>query len=213
MEKMDKMRDSVLEIRSQFQNYRGQPFIPDGLIEEIVTQETVYEILHETVSFRYGKPDELHYKISDAVQIITNGAQKAFAILVYMQRPELIYEFIKHDNYQSSQLDHKLPLDMERLKMILLEGKRAEEFFEEQWRFAIPVFSDSVLPRILPGKTILPFLEQQTLGSGSFGEVYTVIVPPSHQRFGAGYERAVSLLILNIPLDLLTNASLFGKNS
>ena len=89
----------------------------------------------------------------------------------------------KHDSFQTSSLDGKLPLELARLTTILGDSSVAFDFFERQWEFITPVFSRTLLPRTFPGQTILPIMGQEVRGEGSFGVVSKLDIHPDNERF------------------------------
>jgi len=122
--------------------------------------------------------------------------------LVHIRQTKSIRQFIENDQFQGSGLDRGLPFDKDKLLGILSVPVTAKEFYEQQWHFVAPKFSESVFTRTLPPKTILPFIKQQQqhLGEGGFGSVYNIEIASSHQLFHCTSwdVKEVSLQLLNI---------------
>jgi hypothetical protein len=72
----------------------------------------------------------------------------------------------------------------------------ADLFYEKQWEFTAPIFAPFVLRRSLEYETILPFIKEEKLGSGGFGDVYLLDIDPGHQVFDASVSQASCDLLL-----------------
>jgi hypothetical protein len=149
-------------------------FIPHESLYQLLTKDAIEnallednieeEILHETAS-------EVAFR-----------ARKIFSILLFNNEVPLIRRFIETDELQPGDLDPKLPFELEHLKKILPE-QAAEDFFHNQWEFAVPVFSGKVITRALHPKTRLPFIRSFKRGKGAFGTVYSIDVHPQHWKY------------------------------
>jgi len=119
--------------------------------------------------------------------------------LVHIRQTKSIRQFIENDQFQGSSIDRGLPFDKAKLRGILSPAT-ANEFYERQWHFVAPKFSESVFTRTLPPEMILPFIKQQPLGEGGFGDVYNIEIASSHQLFPcmSWDVKEVSLRLLNI---------------
>ena len=140
---------------------------------------------HMTLEFLRKAVDEVFppYHVDDVVNGINRGGHKTFAILVLIRQPKQIIKFIENVQYLSYGIDRLLPLAEEQLLDILSERPLAVEFDQKQWSFTAPVFFDSLFPTAFHPKVVLPFLEEEELGHGGFGDVYGVQIEPSFQRF------------------------------
>lgn len=178
---MEELRDSVLKVQNKYKNPRGQHFVSNQELYEVLSRDSVHKALHDKDISNSCKLEVYH--IDHAVDAIISGAHRIFAILVYIRNTKCIRHFIEGDKYKGSGLDHGLPFDKENLRTILPTELIADEFYERQWHFSAPIFSDSVFSRALPPETILPFTNEQRLGEGGFGDVYSINIEPSHQRY------------------------------
>jgi hypothetical protein len=166
------------------QNIECRWFIPHQALYDLMTKDVVEGAIRDTKLERYH--------INDLIQVVLNCGKKIFAILALIGRPECILRFVEDDNLQHSQLDHRLPLTIEKLQWLLPTPIAAKQFHERQWEFTAPVFTGSVLPRALEKEVILPFVGKDTkIGSGGFGDVHLVEIESCHQIFWQGSQQKV----------------------
>lgn len=105
---------------------------------------------------------------------------------MYIRHTGSILKFIGGDHYQDSRLDCRLPFDREQLHTILGAQNVADEFYEQQWHFTAPVFSDTIFTRALPPETILPIIKEKPIDEGGFGNVYAIEIASAHQNLASG---------------------------
>jgi len=175
----------ALVTRKRRRNPESQYFVPQDVLPTLMSQEMVRKLLSE---IRLE-----HYRIEELAHVVVPRAQKTFAILVLIGRPELILAFIEDDQLQPNSLDQKLPLQLHKLHAFLDDESAAFDFYREQWAFIAPVFSPSSLPRTLEKKTVLPFTESSSLGEGGFGMVHGIRIDPSHHSFAHSGQHRVCL--------------------
>ena len=174
---MDKLRDSIFEARTKHENVDGRSFVAEQDLRNVIIPDVVREaLLSEDVNENCRLEP---YYVDNAVDVVVKGAHKIFAILVLVDYTRAIRQFIEDDKYQNSSLDHGLPFDKTTLRKMLPNERVVTRFYEEQWHFTAPVFSDSVFQRSFPRETILPFVRQDWLSSGGFGDVYSIEIPSS----------------------------------
>jgi hypothetical protein len=178
---MDELRGAILEVQNKHRNVQGRCFVAEEDLRAVLTRGAVNQALYDKDIDKNCKLELYH--IDEAVDVVINGAHRVFAILVLIRYTKFILQFIQGDNYQGSGLDQRLPFDKDRLRSIFHAQAPIEEFYDKQWHFTAPIFSDSVFTRLLPRETILPITEEEQLGEGGFGNVYRITIPPSHQRF------------------------------
>jgi hypothetical protein len=179
---MEELKDLIIDKRRE--NIDCRWFVPHQALHDLMTKDVVEKAIRDT------KIE--HYHINDLTRAVLNGAQKIFAILALIGRPKCILRFVEDDNLQHSHLDHKLPLPLEKLQRLLPSSSAARQFHEKQWEFTAPVFTGSVLPRVLEKEVILPYVGKTTvIGRGGFGVVHLVEVEPSHQIFWQGSQQDV----------------------
>lgn len=179
---MEELKDLITDKRRE--NIDCRWFVPHQALRDLMTKDLVEKAIRDT--------NIEHYHINDLTRIVLNGAQKTFAILALIGKPHCILRFVEDDNLQHSHLDYKLPLSLEKLQRLLPSSTAARQFHEKQWEFTAPVFTGSVLPRVLEKEVILPYVGKSTIiGRGGFGVAHLVKVEPSHQIFWQGSQQDV----------------------
>lgn len=204
---MEDLRNSILTAQNKNKNIRGQCFVSDDDLRNVLTEDAVRKALCDKETNKNCRLEPFH--IDQAVNVVVYGAHRIFAILVYIRHTKSILQFIGGDNYQRSGLDHRLPFEKGQLQVIFPAPTTGDEFYERQWHFTAPIFYDSIITRILPPEIILPIIEEEPLGAGGFGDVYSIKIASSHQRFDGvsqsqrevSHERPAGLpkLLINIP--------------
>ncbi|KAF2826432.1 kinase-like protein [Ophiobolus disseminans] len=168
---MVSLRDSLRKQRVL--NYERHFFVPEGSLEPLITAQAVRDSLTACNISAWNV---------DTIQTtILSGARKTFAILVLINQESNILRFIEHDDFQDQPLDSKLPIPLDSLMRIIPHA--AEEFFEEQRRLTVPIFTQQLIHRYFSDETILPFISVRALGQGGFGQVHEVTLPWTHQRY------------------------------
>ena len=178
---MDDLRGSILKVQHKQSNWQGHGFASDDDVRRIMNRDSVRTALRDRDIAPKDKMEPA--QIDNAVETIISRAQRIFAILVLISRTKFIRRFIESDNFQNSTLDQGLPFDRHKLRHILKDENVETQFLDQQWSFTAPILSDSIFARILPRNSILPFTKNDRLGEGSFGVVYVIAIPPSHQLF------------------------------
>lgn len=149
-------------------------FVPRYRLLKLLSRETIRNALETCEAI----PAERVESIAD--QIFKN-ARRTFAILVVLEGEHAgeILHFVQHDNFQSSPIDHRLPFDKAELARII--PNCSEGFYNKQWEFSAPVFLKNIEHRSLNESTILPFLVDEKLGAGGFGQVFSITLHKEHQ--------------------------------
>ena len=182
---MEDFRGKLMDTRCR-NSQQNLYFYPHQGVHELITPKAVYEILGNSAL----KP----YAIESAARYLFDiGGRRIFAILALIQRPHLILDFIKDDQLQRGDPDHKLPFKKGQLKH-LLPSPTSEEFWDKQWEFTAPFFSDSVFARVLPDEFVLPFLKEEDLGEGALGRVYNIQIEQSYLPLGPSWQGEVSFI-------------------
>lgn len=179
---MEELKNLITDLRRQ--NVECRWFVPHQALYELMTETIVQKAIYDT-KIEY-------YHIREIVQAVVNGGHKIFAILILIGQPESILKFVEDDHLQGSHLDHKLPFQLDKLQKLLSNLSAAKQFHEKQWEFTAPIFTGSVLPRVLEKEVILPFVESSEVGEGGFGVVHLIKVEPSHQEFSQASQHEVS---------------------
>ena len=167
---MASLREAIQSLRCESADSRSL-FVPAGSLDNVLTSKNIRSAL--------DKRDVQLYRLDEFVEMIRNGGQRTFAILITIYRPEQIVAFAEHDQFQTATLDSKLPYCKADLEKILPEGDRVD-FFEKQWEFTAPIFRRGAGHRCLKQRTIFPFLESAFQGEGAAGDVHKVKLHRSH---------------------------------
>lgn len=181
---MEELKDLIDSLRVE--NHECRTFIPQNSLFQLLTREKIEDMWsHIASASQQGIQD-------DVFTTIMGGARRIFAILILCDHPEYIINFIKTvDQFQPSELDHRLPFDINTLQRILPDV-RAEKFHKLQWEFSAPHLSSTGIPRCLESKIILPFSEDRRLDEGGFGVVYSVKMKDDYHRLGICDGSAIS---------------------
>lgn len=182
---MEDFRQKLMETRRR-NEYQNHYFYPHQAVHDLVMSENVHGLLKHNKLKPYMIDSAVHY-------LIKIGGRRIFAILALIQRPHLFSAFIENDQLQRGDPDHKLPFKKEQLKD-LLPPTTLEDFWDKQWEFTAPFFSESVFARVLPDEFVLPFLKEEELGEGSLGRVYTVQIEQSYLPPGPSWQEGVGFL-------------------
>ena len=180
---MEALRVKLNNIRCRNED-QNHYFYPHRAIYELINSDITQKILE----FYRVKP----YEIKEAGSYIAErGGRRVFAILVLLKEPQIFPKFIKDDNLQNSDLDHRLPYTREKLEE-LLEAPISHEFWDKQWEFTAPFFSPSSFARVLPDEFILPFLNKdKLLKKGAFGKVFEIEIERSYLPSGLPWQGKV----------------------
>ena len=171
---MGMLEDHILDL--QVKNFESAYFIPIEKLDQLLTGPVVHDAI-KTSGIDVQKRLETE-------SIIQSGAKRIFAILVLMRKESLIRHFIEHDQFQTGELDAKLPFYQIQLQDIVDE-KSARLFCQKQWAFIAPHFRNDLSYRALEDDVILPFISSRFVGSGGFGKVFEVVLERSHQGVSA----------------------------
>ena len=177
---MEALKRKVELLRYQSENAYGRHFVPHDKLLELMTRDNVREALEDSAM----KP----YSIEETTETIVRSAYRIFGILVLIGQPESILMFIQDDGHRQLCLDDKLPFGLEKLQEILSDDIVKRQFDEKQKEFTVPIFDRSAIPRDFKGYTTLPFIEDDHIGSGGFGNVYKIKISPSHQLYDLSSE-------------------------
>jgi hypothetical protein len=183
---LSELRMKLLAVRCR--NTQGQYFFPHSAVKDLITAEAVRNALQHS--------DVASPQLETAVQYFQkHDAYMTVAILILIKEPGSFIGFISGDDLQDLSPDLKLPLVLNKLEQIL-PGPAAHEFFDQQWAFKAPFFSESILPRVLSDDTVLPFIRNDELegGVGAFGRVYEIQIEESYRSADEIWQRQVLLV-------------------
>jgi hypothetical protein len=167
----------------------GRQFLPNGIIEQILTLETLRTTLSDP-SFRIDP-----YKRDDTAYTILSEAKKVFAILIDLEIGHGLSHLIENEV-----LDKELPVEEKRLKDVL-SGAEAKGFVYHQWEYLAYDFRKCPFQRKIRPEILLPYLEEKRLGGGGYSEVFEVVIHPAHQVFSQKNPKNVCSAVQYIYLD------------
>jgi hypothetical protein len=158
----DKIEDSLILSTTQHQ------FLPTEKLNEIFT---LAEIKGAVQELKCSPADRI--KLADTIY---DEGKRVFAMLIYHDCPDLIIEFRKHDF-----LDRQLPL---RDDMTFV-GRYSRRLAQDKWHFCPYVFPGGMHEshRELPDRMIVPIINTEPIGEGTFGNVERITVAPLHHNF------------------------------
>lgn len=148
------------------------------------------------------------YYQQEVTNKIMKSGRKIFAILVLIDEPRLVANFIEVDLLQ----DQRLPFSTQLLRQHL-EPSHACDFFEKQWEVLAPEFSRSTLSRVIQPQAALPFALDVRIGEGSFGTVFEIALDTDHQTLEHGFNSRIVRKELQSTLEHkteLTNLSILN---
>jgi hypothetical protein len=164
--------------RLRQKNWDCKRFIPHHALDSILTPEQIRITMKEN-GVEATSLDEM-------ANTIWNKARKIFGILALIDETKLIAKFLKEDGYLESEIDARLPFDSCYLERLVGNEDFVRKFCEKQWEFIAPIFSGGILPRVLTKEVILPFIENEPIGRGGFGDVSRIRIHPAHQTINSG---------------------------
>lgn len=178
------LREKITQ--QQLLNWKGQAFVPFTLLRNLLLPSVVQDVLREC--------GIEHYQEDEAVEAVSTGGHRVFAILNAIGHEASILLFRRSsDIFLGKALDSGLPYDQQFLESILPDSY--QQFYRFQWKFTSPVFRRNVHDRILPKHTILPFVKVEDVSSqGAFAQVSRVTIAGSHQEVMPDSPRDVCFL-------------------
>ncbi|KAK3303131.1 uncharacterized protein B0T15DRAFT_513341 [Chaetomium strumarium] len=163
-------------VSSKYGNEREQVYVPEGQLDELITEATIVEQL----------PDDYPEK-GELVTFILLRAKKTFAItlLTGLRGYELCQAITRFWLYGIT--DQNLPVRDLGSNPAFANPPwsmwKLQQFGETQWGFLVPIFTANKLVYSLERERILPFVGvDSSIRDGSFGRVYQVKVHKAHQR-------------------------------
>lgn len=172
------LRGKIQELRRQ--NAYNQLYIPEQQLFLIIT--------HEVVHAEFKRIQISPYLLEELTRTIMVGARKVFAILVLIEEVRLVRDLINRDKFQ----DYCLPLQPQDLKD--WDAAVTINFYDTQWQFLSPCFTQSMISRSINPKCVMPFLKDKNIGKGGFGTIYEVCLDPKHQDLRDGFSKRVSCI-------------------
>ncbi|KAJ6258749.1 Serine/threonine-protein kinase [Drechslerella dactyloides] len=173
---MEALRDKIQGTRTTTVGAEDDGyFIEFASLDRLLTDDVVSTALENTSIESFRR--------EGIKKVILAGGKQTFAILISIERPELIYDCIEHHDTGKDRLDSKLPLSFTDIDSIFgAKAKNAEGEPEEwakkleegQYEYIPPSFQRGATHRVLRDRVRLPFKSKERLGGGGFGIVYKV---------------------------------------
>lgn len=157
-----RLRQQLESRRDSEKNFRGEGFISNSALEELMVEENVREHLLEC-----GVPFDSHMVLN-----IVSKASKLFALLVLTNLERHIFKFFEKD-----MLDDSFPIKEEDLQDIESDDDH-HRLLTTQWIFP-PVLQEGTHME-LPEQAVLPFLKRDFAGNGTFGIIWKVKMEKYH---------------------------------
>lgn len=150
----------------------NQRFLPTDKLDEIFNLPAITGAIQE---LNCGP----HERINLADTIHKNG-KRLFAMLTYNRFENYIIEFRKH-----GVLDRQLPLSEERAEEVMGSGDGRRLSLDFQWMFLPYIFPENLSESHvrIDKQCILPFTSEHQIGTGAFGVIDKVCIPPSQHKF------------------------------
>ena len=161
----------------EIQNYEHKSFTPLDALKQLLTESRVATLIHAL-----SESGEIEvWQQSELTHIIMDNGLRVFATLLSFSRPDLILKFKETDHFAHSQLDSRLPLSQDSLRLILRDENSSAKYYKHQWKFLAPFFRADQSHRDLQDNVVLPFTSCERLGEGGFGEVHKMTLTASYQ--------------------------------
>ena len=156
---------------SRIQATTGQYILPQTEVWKMFTLDVIADSVNELSIAKVER-------IGLASKIFEQGTT-IFAMLVWMRREYAIVQFRQHHA-----LDSSFPVDVERASAIVPDFGRTLAS-EVQWEFLPYTFQKDMCDChvTIRDQNILPFVEEQHLTSGGFGDIFKMKVASSQQEF------------------------------
>jgi hypothetical protein len=166
---MSNLKSQIKNIRLENTSFRH--FVPELLFYALMQEDAIRSALADVLIDSFQQ-DEL------AQRIFQHG-RKIFGILVLVKKASSVSKFVEANLLE----DAKLPFKKEELTQeVKLSLDEAEKFEKKQWELLAPVFYRGTLNRRFQERTILPFMQDESIGKGAFGNVYKTVLHESHQE-------------------------------
>lgn len=178
------LQRQINEIRVE--NAEGKKFVPEKEFYDVMSRDVIAKIIADFFPVWHAE---------HLVNFIAKDARKIFGVLVLINYVGHINCFIRTDQFQMRHVDDLLPFSKATLRAILDDEYVAEMFYDEQWKFSVPVLSGRIIPRVLDRRTVLPYLTDLPLAAGAFGSVQKISIHPSHRPQAFEHDAVVSVVL------------------
>jgi hypothetical protein len=164
------------------QNADRRYYVPLSAFYHTITYQHVRKVL---VSAGIEK-----YHLDETAKRILADGRKIFAILLLIDQPALVANFIDEDQLQ----DHLLPFD-EKVLGEISSNLEIKEFMEKQGEFLTPTFTIGTFTRFTNDTAALPFTKDSEIGRGHHSNVFEIAIDPEHQVLENPFRQRVSLVV------------------
>ncbi|KAF2468617.1 kinase-like protein [Lindgomyces ingoldianus] len=151
--------------------WNSREFFPERPLKDIIYIDTVLATLN---SKGFHLPRTVYNKACH----IMHHYIKVFAILVLVDKPEEIEAFFEEQKY-----DIRMPFTETPLAKV--SPMSEEQFLAWQYEFTAPCFGPNPQHYRISSNTILPFIVNEPIASGAFGNVYKIGLDSEHQDLTA----------------------------
>ena len=178
---MEALRTDLNDIRRESLSRASRGwFFPSVPLLNILTRPRVFEAVSTSPRIRVDERNLIVALVMEKLPIV-------FSILLYNGHEESFLDFLYRQEY-----DSRLPLTEDDLGF--LGPSVAQRFYERQWEFISPLLIKHKLHWKLKDREILPFLYDEYIEEGCFGQVFRVTLCPGHQSLVDEVEGQVSVL-------------------
>jgi hypothetical protein len=183
------LREKLIQSRIR-SSYKGS-FIPSGALSEILSIVQIESLFREDEELRLTMTED-----SIIVQRIhKDGYRLLAAILVSGINPfgGLLLKFLEQES-----LDSSMPFNQGSIPPFCYAHRADYHLLcNNQWMVIPPVLEHNtpIRKRRFKSDHILPFIEQDQIGQGGFGDVFKVKVAPGHQKLLPGNVSACRSLL------------------
>lgn len=166
---MSNLKSQIKKLRLENTSFRH--FVPELLFYALIQEDAIRRALADLLIDPFQQ-DEL------AQRIFQHG-RKIFGILILINKAACVSKFVEANVLEDAKLPFKKDDLMQEVKLSLEE---AEKYDKKQWELIAPVFYRGTLSRRFQERTILPFMQDELIGMGAFGDVYKTTLHESHQE-------------------------------
>ncbi|KAI1178096.1 kinase-like protein [Nemania sp. FL0916] len=176
---MESLKSCIKLLRRK--NAMHHSYVPKTLLDSVMTAQAIQDALAESSIPSYRREETLDRIFPNAIRI--------FAIVLLLDKPDKLTNFIESDQLH----DAKLPLTLDVLiRDIHLAEEIAKDFEEKQWELIAPIFRRGTHHLRLSDSSVLPFVQNTLIEKGAFGTVYEVVIDPDHQDPHEGFSERIA---------------------
>jgi hypothetical protein len=175
---MDSLKKQIKALRCESPRVSLRSYIPHNSLKRLLKQGIIQSALKGHVN---------SYQLEQIEEKVIRDGVKIFAVLVLADDVASILRFIEEDLLQ----DVRLPFELS-----VLEDKvslpSSQKFFKHQWEVSSPQFFRGTLTRSLDKRTLLPFVKDDRIAEGGFGDIYEIEFHPDHQDLEPCFKQRVN---------------------